>query len=168
MLKQFAYFGNQSLWYELFTSGLSDDSQWLRQTISNKSTFIEAMRTLTDYCFLEIHSTSESWSIHNCVYDWTLAALNKEFDPHACWYAVKCIDVRIVDIDEFRLQSTQYSCLAAHATRFAIERFLQEGVISYSAAELLSTFSRFSLLLQCQIELDAAERISFQVLVRKL
>ncbi|KAJ6062016.1 TPR repeat protein [Penicillium canescens] len=168
LLKLLAYFDNENLWHELFYGGLSDTSpDWLHRVISDDLDFNGTMNILTEYCFIEFQPTSESWSMHNCVHDWTSAALNKKFEPELYWYVVKCIDVHIDDVDETYLQSTQYSRLAAHGTRIALERFLREGGIDRSAPEQLSAFSRISILLQHQIELVPAERILLQILSRK-
>ena len=45
------------------------------------------MRILVDYCFMEVQMVAESYSIHNGVYDWILAGLNKVVDARQYWYA---------------------------------------------------------------------------------
>lgn len=81
LLKLLAYFDNQRVWYELFHAGLTDSSpEWLRKVITDDVNFHEVMEVLVGYCFLEVHQTSDSWSMHNCVHDWTLAALNINID----------------------------------------------------------------------------------------
>ena len=55
------------------------------------------MRTLTDYCFIEVQTATESWSMHNCVHDWTLATLNKDFDTQQYWYAFDCVTASTKD-----------------------------------------------------------------------
>lgn len=81
MLKTLAYFDNQSLWYELFHAGLSDDTpERLREVIIDDVNFNRVMGVLAEYYFLDTHQTNRSWSMHNCVHDWTLVVLNKDID----------------------------------------------------------------------------------------
>lgn len=80
-LKLLVYFSNQNLWYELLRAGFTDCSpNWLREVVADDINFDGVMRTLTDYCFLEAHITLKLWSMHACVHDWTLEALNKDID----------------------------------------------------------------------------------------
>lgn len=77
-LKVLAYFDNQSLWYELFHAGVTKDSpEWLRHVVADDVTFRGVMTTLTKFSFLMIDGVSGSWSMHNCIHDWTVAVLNR-------------------------------------------------------------------------------------------
>ncbi|KAJ6125892.1 hypothetical protein N7471_010385 [Penicillium samsonianum] len=76
-----AYFNNQGLWYRLFHAGLSDSSpSWVRKIIADDVNLNGMMRILTECYFLEVEPALESWSMHNCVHDWTLAVLNKDIN----------------------------------------------------------------------------------------
>ena len=70
LLKLLVYFDNKSIWYELLSAGLANDSpQWLRKVIADDITFEGVMRVLTSYCFVEVQTTTKSWSMHTCVHD---------------------------------------------------------------------------------------------------
>lgn len=158
-----AYFDNQSVWYELFHAGLTDDSpEWLRGVLASDVTFRGVMTILTQYYFLEVDWTSGSWRMHNCVHDWTLAALNREIDIKHYWYAVDCVNACIAEVDDESLGHLSFSRITRHAVRLAEQRFLD--IILDSTTDRLDKISRISLLLRHQIQLDKAEQIQVRVL----
>ncbi len=100
LLGLLAYFGNRRLWYELFRAGLSDDAApWLYEVISRDVEFESTVRKLTSYCFLEVQTAVASWSMHTCVHDWTLAALNEVVDERQYWYTFDCVGASIEQED---------------------------------------------------------------------
>ncbi|KAJ5723983.1 hypothetical protein N7488_002018 [Penicillium malachiteum] len=145
LLKLLAYFSNQSLWYELFRDGITKRSpRWLRELVTNYVSFQELMGVLTEYQFLEIHSQSETWSMHNCVHDWTLAALNRTINKK--YYR------------EF-FGHIAHSRLAGHAARLAHQRFLKVDKIFDPTIEYVTKVSYVSYLLHDQLQLTAAEQM---------
>lgn len=163
LLTMLAYFGNQSVWYELFYAGLTDDSpEWLHGVIASDVTFRGVMTILTQYYFLEVDWTSGSWRMHNCVHDWTLAVLNKEIDIKHYWYAVDCVNACIAEVDDESLGHISLSRVTRHAVRLAEQRFLD--IILDCTPGQLDKISRISLLLRHQIQLDKAEQIQVRVL----
>ncbi|KAJ5640322.1 uncharacterized protein N7484_008184 [Penicillium longicatenatum] len=165
LLKLLAYFGNQSLWYELFHDGLTKETpKWLRELVADDISFQGVMGTLTEYFFLEVHSTSESWSMHNCVHDWTLAALNRDIDTVYYWYAFDCVDRSMSGTDPSSWGHITFSRLAGHATRLVQHRFLETGVIYDLQPDQLAKVLRASQLLQDQVQLAAAEQMYLQAL----
>lgn len=77
MLQLLAYFDHQAVWYELCSAGLSDQlPEWLQSCLDSPMDFESVMSRLVDYCLVEVQYTSQSYSIHSCVYNWTLGALN--------------------------------------------------------------------------------------------
>lgn len=82
MLKLFAYFDNQDIWYELLHAGVIDDlPAWLQASLANKIDFESVMGRLVEHCLVEVQSTTQSYSVHDCVHDWTLGELNQVVDP---------------------------------------------------------------------------------------
>ncbi|KAJ6088404.1 hypothetical protein N7486_009665 [Penicillium sp. IBT 16267x] len=146
ILSLLAYFDNQILWYGLFRAGLTDSSpEWLREVITDDVNFNEVMGALAEYFFLDSHQTSGSWSMHNCVHDWTLAALNKDIDANHYW------------ADDFA--NLSYSALAAHATRLIQERLCTNDIIYNIAPRRLDQASLIANLLRDQVLLLAAEKM---------
>ncbi|KAJ5611988.1 TPR repeat protein [Penicillium lagena] len=159
-LKLLAYFDNQILWYGLFYAGLTDSSpEWLREVITDDVNFNEVMGALAEYFFLDSHQTSGSWSMHNCVHDWTLAALNKDIDANHYWYAFDCISASIKDDRADDFANLSYSALAAHATRLIQERLCTNDVIYNIAPHRLDQASLIANLLRDQVLLLAAEKM---------
>ncbi|KAK5069593.1 hypothetical protein LTR64_008274 [Lithohypha guttulata] len=114
MLKFLAYFDNQEVWYELLHAGLSDASpRWLQKCLYNEISFASVMGRLVDYCLVEVQQATESYTLHNCVHDWTLGQLNRTIDPQSYFHAYDSV-------------TTYYSSLdtAPHAIRLAHPRFL--------------------------------------------
>ncbi|KAJ5315622.1 hypothetical protein N7476_005929 [Penicillium atrosanguineum] len=167
LLRLLAYFSNQSLWYELFQDGLTKDSpKWLRELVAHEVSFQGVMGKLTEYCFIEIHFESGTWSMHNCVHDWTLAALNKNVDIGHYWYALDCVNATISGVDTDCFGRTNYFRSAGHAIRLLHQRFLENDMIYYPAPDKLDKVSRVSRLLQDLIQLAAADQVYMRSLAR--
>ncbi|KAJ5161709.1 hypothetical protein N7492_007101 [Penicillium capsulatum] len=165
LLKLMAYFGNQNLWWELFRAGLSDESpEWLHAVVADDMSFHRAMRTLTEYYFLEVHLASESWSMHNCVHDWALAALNKEIIAEYYWYAFGCIYMTTCGVSEGFFAHINFTRLAGHASWLVQKRFLENDLIFDSTPGRLDKVLRVLSLLQNQGQLAAAEQMCMQAL----
>ncbi|KAJ5823330.1 hypothetical protein N7447_005670 [Penicillium robsamsonii] len=168
LLKLLAYFGNQRLWYELFRAGLTDRSpEWLREVVTDDVDFNDVMGVLVGYYFLDVHQTSDSWSMHNCVHDWTLAALNKEIDATYYWYAFDCISAPINDKDMNDFAKLSYSPLAAHATRLVQQRLCQNDDIYNITPNRLDQASLIANLLRLQVLLFAGEQMYQRALAGK-
>lgn len=165
LLKLLAYFDNQSLLHKHFRAGLTTNSpEWLRDVITDDVNFNGAMGILTGYYFLDLHPMSESWSMHNCVHDWTLASLNKDIDTVVYWYAFECAAGSVTGVDEDLLGHSCYSCSAAHAKRLVHQRFDQSESVSIFRTDQLIKGSRISRLLREHVHLEAAERMYLRVL----
>ncbi|KAK5202314.1 hypothetical protein LTR41_011941 [Exophiala xenobiotica] len=163
-LKLLAYFDTQSLWYGLFLGGLTDDAPvWMQEVIAHEVEFEGIMRTLTDYCFLEVRTPLQSWSMHTCVHGWTLSALNQAIDVQQYRYAFDCV-AEFIDKDDWDfLGHLNYTRLAAHATWLVQERFrksdLKHGIVS----DRLDKAFYIAELLTKQVQLTAAEQITGRV-----
>jgi hypothetical protein len=60
----------------MYTNLADSSPQWLREVLTDDLIFDRVLRNLTGYLFLDIQPMSGFWSMHDCVHDWTLAALN--------------------------------------------------------------------------------------------
>jgi tetratricopeptide (TPR) repeat protein len=165
MLKLLAYFDNHRIWYDLFRAGITDSSpEWLREVIADDVNFDGVMGVLAEYYFLDVHQTSESWSMHNSVHDWTLAALNKEIDAKHYWYAFDCISASISDGNANSFANLLYSPLAAHATRLVHQRFCENDITNDIPTHQLHQASLIANLLRGQVLLLPAEQMYHRVL----
>jgi tetratricopeptide (TPR) repeat protein len=168
LLKLLAYFDNQSFWYELLHGGLTNDSpDWMHKVIADDINFDGVMRTLTDYCFLEVQTALKSWSMHTCVHDWTAAALNKVIDAQHYWYAFDCVAASINEDDRDSFGQLFYARLAAHATRLVQDRFHRNNLMENIVPDRLHRASKIALLLTNQVQLTAAEQMYLWALAGK-
>ncbi|KAL4898297.1 TPR-like protein [Aspergillus ambiguus] len=165
LLGLLAYFDNQKLWFELLRAGLTDNSpQWLQEVMKDDIAFENIMSILTEYCFLELQSAAKSWSMHPCVHDWTLAALNRHIDPQQYWYAFDCVAASINRADWNSFELPSYSRLGAHATRLIHQSFHKDDLIYNIAPYRLAKAFYIAQLLQMQLQLVGAEQMYLQTI----
>jgi hypothetical protein len=84
LLRLWAYFNNQDLWFELLRHSSSKDPEWIRELTKDELNFHDAVRVLSNHGLVEVAMSSQEWieskgySIHRCVHSWTVYALNQE------------------------------------------------------------------------------------------
>ena len=165
------YFDNQTLWYELFHASVADDlPKWLRGTIADEAAFDSVMAILVDYCFLETqeapsHRTAIFWSMHNCVHDWVVGALNKTVDPQLYWYAFGCIVKRSTPLAAENNFHTRHAPLAAHAARLTQDCFWHNDLICEFGEKQTADALKIGMFLEAQRQLCSAHRILHRVLM---
>ena len=86
LLRLWAYFDNQDLWFELLRHGDSEVPDWMRELTEDEVRFHGAVRVLSDHGLVEVDMSSQEliesrgYSIHGCVHSWTVYVLNQEWD----------------------------------------------------------------------------------------
>ena len=86
LLRLWAYFDNQDIWFELLRHGDSNDPEWICELTKDELNFNEAVRVLSDHGLVEVDMSlqelieSRGYSIHGCVHAWTISVLNQEWD----------------------------------------------------------------------------------------
>jgi tetratricopeptide (TPR) repeat protein len=167
LLGLLAYFSNRRFWYELFQAGVSEDlPEWLYGVVSSGLAFESAMRTLTDYCFLEVQVSSSSWSMHMCVHDWTIATLDHDqatTKTQYC-YAFDCVGALAEEEDWNSLASVGLSDLAAHARRLEHVCRNHSEAIEHVIPSRMNRTEYIAKLLHQQVQLAAAEKMYVQAL----
>lgn len=165
LLKLFAYFDNQCVWYELLQAGVTPNSpSWLQRSLSDRIDFENAVTTLVDYCFLEVQATTQSYSMHNCIHHWVLAGLNKTPDKELYWYAFDCVLAGIDFDDQEYLGHLRYACLAPHASHL-VHPWLSSDEIFYAVeADRISKVLSVAEFLRKQVQLVSAEQMCFRAL----
>jgi tetratricopeptide (TPR) repeat protein len=157
LLKLLAYFDNQHIWHDLLRVGISDHSpEWLLNAAVDLVDFENAMGTLVDYCFVEVHSSTLTYSMHACVHDWTFGGLNKVIDTQSYWYAFDCIANSINKEDWHFLGHLRYAHLAPHAARLARDRFVQGDLFENALRNWIYKIEYITKLLSEQVQLVAA------------
>ncbi|KAF2175942.1 hypothetical protein K469DRAFT_683324 [Zopfia rhizophila CBS 207.26] len=130
LLKLWAYFDKQDVWFELLRHAYSADDEWIRKLTEDKLNFNEAVRLLCEYGLahaepsLRQPSGSTGYGMHSCVHSWTISVLNGEWDDGLARLALTCVasEVPSTDVDKWWLLQQR---LLQHAARH--EHFITDG-----------------------------------------
>jgi tetratricopeptide (TPR) repeat protein len=101
LLRLWAYFDNQDIWFELLRHGDSKDPEWIRELTEDELSFHKAVRVLSNHGLVEVATLSEErieskgYSIHGCVHSWTIYALNQEWSCDLARLAVKLVGAHV-------------------------------------------------------------------------
>lgn len=158
LLRWWAYFNNEDIWFGLVSPRRQDGPVWMEQ-LSEELNFNDAMGVLHDYGLVEHTTTfpeSPGYSIHGCLHSWTLHILNEPRDSLLNKLAVESVASQIPSDDEL-------GCW------FLQKRLIPHAVQSCSTVrdyDLPSTWAFDSLgeLFLDQRELDEAEKMFLQAL----
>lgn len=172
MLKALAYFDHQVIWFELLHSGIREGlPDWLLAVCQNAIEFESLMRVMVDYCFVEVQSTTQTYSMNTCVHDWTLATLNKTINPQLYWYAFDCV-ANLIEKEEgeegiefVTLQYEKNAGLTQHAIRLMHSKF--KRVMEDISVPRLVGAEHIARLLKHQVQLELASSMMLQVFTRR-
>ncbi|KAI3326617.1 P-loop containing nucleoside triphosphate hydrolase protein [Xylariaceae sp. AK1471] len=133
LLRWWAYFNNEDIWFELLQAANTDDPAWI-QELGDELNFNQAIGSLHNYGFVEPYvSTSDSigsrgYSMHACVHSWTASVLNKEPEDSLARATVACVAARAPSQNEHRFWSLQ-NRLLSHAAKCSVMRLdSDEGI----------------------------------------
>jgi tetratricopeptide (TPR) repeat protein len=130
LLRLWAYFDNEDLWFELLREGLSAGLPWFRQVANDALGFNEAVRVLCEYGLVEPDmllrkrsTESRGYGMHGCVHMWTMHALNESRDVAMTQLAMRCVGSHVPArterdywVVQRRLMRHADRCLAMHTT----------------------------------------------------
>jgi hypothetical protein len=108
LLRLWAYFDNQDLWFELLRHSDSEDPHWIQELTEDELSFHSAVRVLSDHGLVEVDTSlqelteSRGYSIHGCVHSWTIHVLNQELDSSLARIALKFIGSHIPENEDIR------------------------------------------------------------------
>src|SRR5437016_515011 len=97
LLKLWAYFGRQDVWFELLRHANSVEDKWIQKLTEDELNFNEAVALLCSFGLvdadrsLQQQSGSGGYSIHSCVQSWTVFVLNKEWNEGLARLALTCV-----------------------------------------------------------------------------
>ncbi|KAI0554134.1 kinesin light chain [Xylaria curta] len=100
LLRWWAYFDNEDIWFELLRLEGAVDPPWIYE-LADEINFNKAMGMLQDYGFVEPHISSSDliesrgYSIHACVHAWSVYVLNSDWDTNLARLSVKCVAERV-------------------------------------------------------------------------
>ncbi|KAF2786713.1 HET-domain-containing protein, partial [Melanomma pulvis-pyrius CBS 109.77] len=122
LLKLWAYFDKQDVWFGLLRHACSSDDEWIRKLTEDELNFNEAVRLLCEYGLVHTEpslrqpSGSAGYSVHSCVHSWTISVLNGEWDDGLARLALTCVasEVPAKDVDKWWILQQR---LLQHAAR---------------------------------------------------
>jgi tetratricopeptide (TPR) repeat protein len=144
LLRLWAYFDNQDLWFELLRHGDSQDPEWIRELTLDELSFHDAVRVLSNHGLVEVATSSEEWieskgySIHGCVHSWTVHALNQEWDCDLARLAVKFVGAHVPGEEDVRPWLLQRRLLqhAARCSYIIIKGLIADDGIEWASHQL--------------------------------
>ena len=122
LLRLWAYFDNQDLWFELLQHSDSNDPEWIQELTKDELSFDGAVRVLISHGLVEVATSSresiesKGYSIHGCVHSWIVHALNQERDCDLARVAVKFVGAHVHREEDVRPWLMQQRLLP-HAAR---------------------------------------------------
>ncbi|KAN0072834.1 HET domain containing protein [Elaphomyces granulatus] len=160
LLRLWAYFDNQDVWFELLQHGDSEDPEWVRQLTKDELSFNDAVRVLSDYGLVEVDMSSQEriesrgYSIHGCVHSWTVHVLNQRWDYDLAKLALKCVGSHVPTEESAKWWLTQRR-LFQHAARCS--HAVLNGMVTDDGMEW--ALHRLGNLYKDQGKLDEAEKM---------
>lgn len=135
LLRFFAYFDKNAIWYDLVAQTHTEQDPRFGRALNSTVEFKAAMSSLQELSLVEHHASTDAFSLHKCVQDWTLYCLNEEPDVDLYWMALLCVSLRSDDHD----RSVQ-SSLVQHAERLMLPRFelMLRGSHPYACLDTIS------------------------------
>ena len=138
LLKLWAYFDRQDIWFELLRYGRSADDELIRKLTEDELSFNEAVRLLCEYGLVHTElslrqpSKSEGYGVHSCVHSWTIFVLNREWDESLARLALTCVasEVPSTHVDKWWLLQRR---LFQHAARY--EHLIVDGKVDVEGME---------------------------------
>ncbi|KAF2719286.1 kinesin light chain 1 [Polychaeton citri CBS 116435] len=129
LLRLWAYFDNQDIWFELLKNASSERPQWLQDLTEDELDFHNTLRVLCDHGLVQADSArevgheSKGYSIHTCVHSWVEGVLNAGWNQELARTALDCVASSVPDKSQALWSLTQRRLLN-HANR--ISRYARE------------------------------------------
>ncbi|KAF2647102.1 HET-domain-containing protein [Lophiostoma macrostomum CBS 122681] len=101
LLKLWAYFDKQDVWFGLLRHARSTDDEWIQKLAEDELNFNEAVRLLCEYGLAHVEpslgqsSRSAGYGVHSCVHSWTMSVLNRECDDGLARLALTCVALEV-------------------------------------------------------------------------
>jgi tetratricopeptide (TPR) repeat protein len=168
MLKLWAYFDRQDIWFELLQYANARGDRYLQELTKDKVHFHNALALLCSFGLVEPDRAlqqqcgSGGYSVHSCVHSWMFFVLNKEWDQSLAQFALTCVASEIPMKSERNSWILQRRLLQ-HAIRQ--DQFLLEGKVDPKGIEW--TLDMLGLLWSDQGKLAEAEAMYLRALEGK-
>ncbi|KAI1628663.1 P-loop containing nucleoside triphosphate hydrolase protein [Exophiala viscosa] len=160
LLRFLAYLDHRDIWFELLHCGRAGTRPaWFAEVEGDVFMFEDAMQTLTRYCLVETCHQTGSYSLHPCVHDWTLNALNYKIGTTQYWLAFDCVTHHTDNAHWDDLSSIRYLRFTGHAKRLVHPRFRAAAFQQRFIKSRLNRMVNLGHLLLQRVQYDAAEQI---------
>jgi tetratricopeptide (TPR) repeat protein len=140
LLKLWAYFDRQDVWFELIQKECSAFAydEWIQKLAEDELSFNHAVRLLCEFGLAYKEPSpqqvlgSEGYSMHSCVHTWTEFVLNQEWDESLAKLALSCVASMVPDTieDKWWLLGRR---LLQHAARH--EHWIEDGKADFEGME---------------------------------
>ncbi len=103
LLRLWAYFDNQDLWFQLLAAGSKGSPEWFSTIVDDELSFNEVIRLLCDHALIESREVSGGHGMHTCVHAWAVHVLNAETEIPMARLALTCIGLAVPmhDVPEY-------------------------------------------------------------------
>ena len=91
LLRLWAYFDNQDLWFQLLAGGSKGSPEWFSTIVDDELSFNETIRLLCDHALIESLEVFGAYGMHTCVHAWAVHVLNAEREIPMARLALTCI-----------------------------------------------------------------------------
>ncbi|KAI0188088.1 kinesin light chain [Astrocystis sublimbata] len=145
LLRWWAYFDNEDIWFELLQPSSTDGPAWMYE-LADELNFNSAMGTLHDYGFIEVHNStldligSRGYSIHACVHSWTVYVLNENWDVSLAKLMVDCVATSVPSQDELQFWLLQRRLLS-HAIKCSTTIIDSDHIMGWAFHKLGNLYS---------------------------
>src|SRR5467141_734943 len=168
LLRLWAYFDNQDIWFELLRHSDLEDPEWIRELTKDELSFNEAVRVLSDHGLVEVDMSSQEliesrgYSIHGCVHSWTIYVLNQEWDYDLAKLVLKFVGSHVPGEESPKRWLTQRRLLqhAARCSHAVLNCMVTDDGMEWALDEL-------GVLYADQGKLDEAEKMYQRALQAK-
>ncbi|EDO03050.1 hypothetical protein SS1G_05528 [Sclerotinia sclerotiorum 1980 UF-70] len=168
LLKLWAYFHREDLWFDLLRHANSIDDEWIQKLMKDELNFNEAITLLCTFGLVDPDRSPQQqvgargYSIHSCVHSWIVFVLNKEWDKSLAHLALTCVASEVPDTNEKYWWLSQRRLLQ-HATRQAF--FIEDAKVDIDG--LYWEFHNLGVLYSDQGKLAEAEKMYLRALEGK-
>ncbi|KAI9654946.1 MAG: hypothetical protein M1821_005699 [Bathelium mastoideum] len=104
LLRLWAYFDKQDVWFGLLRHASSTDDVWIQKLIEDELSFNEAVTLLCSFGLVEPDLLQQfgsgGYSVHSCVHSWMSFVLNKKWDEALARLALTCVVSELASTNE--------------------------------------------------------------------
>ncbi|EMR83515.1 putative nb-arc and tpr domain protein [Botrytis cinerea BcDW1] len=105
LLKLWAYFHREDLWFDLLQHAKSVDNEWIQKLTEDEPNFNEAITLLCTFGLVDPDRSlqqqvgARGYSVHSCVHSWIVFVLNKKWDKSLARLAFTCVASKVPSTD---------------------------------------------------------------------